>query len=305
LEEGLSSATEKKNATASAFNNASETVLCFGRMVRFTHTVFALPFALSGLALATTVAPFRWNVLIWVLVAMVAARSAAMGFNRIVDRDYDALNPRTAGREIPTGQVSFPAAVAFVAISSALFIFSAFMLNSLCGWLSLPALAVLFFYSLTKRFTWTSQFFLGLSLGISPIGAWLAHTGYLDWRVFVLAAAVLFWVAGFDIFYSCLDLDEDMKRGLFSVPRRWGIRAGIWIARLQHLATAALLISLFWLFPLGQAYLLGIALVVFILAVEDFLVGPDDMSRAMLAFNLNGTVSILYFFAVLAGLIWK
>lgn len=191
---------------------AADKVILFSKLVKFTHTIFALPFALAGLALATTVAPFSWHVLIWVLLAMVTARSAAMSFNRIVDRKFDALNPRTSDREIPAGKISIRSAWIFVFLSSSLFILSAFMLNPLCGWLSPVALAILFFYSLTKRFTWASQIFLGLSLGISPIGAWLALTGSLDPRILVLSGAVLCWVAGFDIYYSCLDFDFDKSR---------------------------------------------------------------------------------------------
>lgn len=295
----------KENSVATNLQKAGNGIVRFGRMVRFTHTVFALPFALSGLALATTEAPFRWEVLLWVLVAMVSARSAAMGFNRIVDRDIDALNPRTAVREIPTGQISVVGAVVFVVLSSAVFIFSAFMLNPLCGWLSLPTLAVLFFYSLTKRFTWTSQFFLGLSLAISPAGAWLALTGSFDLRVLVLTAAVLLWVAGFDIFYSCLDLEFDLGQGLFSVPQRWGKAAGIWLARILHLLTVILVFSLYWLFPLATVYLAGAAVVAVILVIEDLLVSPRDLSRAMLAFNLNGAVSILFLISVLVGVLWR
>ena len=274
----------------------------FGRLVRFTHTVFALPFALSGLALATLETPFRWYVLLWILVAMIAARSAAMAFNRIVDRRFDSLNPRTENREIPTGSVSISQAAAFVLLSSALFVLSAFMLNPLCGWLSPLALAALFFYSLTKRFTWMSQFFLGLSLAIAPVGAWLALTGVFDWRILILSAAVLFWVAGFDIFYSCLDMEFDRRHGLFSIPQRWGLKGGIRLARLLHLFTAALLLSLYWLFDLGILYLVGVTVVAVILVVEDYIIKSNDLSRAMLAFNLNGVVSILYFVFMFADL---
>jgi 4-hydroxybenzoate polyprenyltransferase len=275
----------------------------FGRLVRFSHTVFALPFALAGLALATTVAPFHWQQLLWVLAAMVTARSAAMGFNRIVDRHFDARNPRTKIREIPSGQVSVTAAVSFVVASSAAFFFSAFMLNPLCGWLSPVALAIVFFYSLTKRFTWTSQFFLGLSLAVAPVGAWLAVTGGFEWRIFILAGIVLLWVAGFDIFYAIADVEFDRAAGLFSMPQRWGVRRAILIARILHLCAAALILCLPLAFDLGAIYLTGALVVVAILAVEDFLVDPDDTRRTMLAFNLNGAVSILFFLAILAD-IW-
>lgn len=284
---------------------AAEKVVSFSKLVKFTHTVFALPFALSGLALATTVSPFSWNVLLWVLVAMVTARSAAMSFNRIVDRKFDALNPRTADREIPAGKISIRSAWIFVLLSSGLFVLSAFMLNPLCGWLSPVALAVLFFYSLTKRFTWAAQIFLGISLGISPIGAWLALTGSMDPRILVLSGAVLFWVAGFDIYYSCLDFDFDKKAELMSVPTRWGIKGAIRIARLQHLVTAVFILSLYFLFPLSWVYLAGAIIVIIILVIEDFIVKHDDLSRAMLAFNLNGAVSILFFLSIVAGLVFK
>jgi 4-hydroxybenzoate polyprenyltransferase len=277
----------------------------YGRFVRFSHSVFALPFALSGLALATLETPFRWEVLLWVGVAMVAARSSAMGFNRIVDRHYDAANPRTSARELPAGAISLKGAWAFVIVSSAVFIASAWLLNRLCGMLSPIALAILFFYSITKRFTWTSQFWLGLSLGISPIGAWMALTGRFDARVLPMAAAVLLWVAAFDIYYSCLDLEFDEAEGLYSVPRRWGIAGGIWIARVMHLITAALLIATYWLFPLGLAYLIGVSAVVILLAIENIMVSPRNLSRVMTAFNLNGPVSVVYFLAVIAGLVWR
>ena len=297
---------EKRNGQIrKKLSAAADKMILFSKLVKFTHTIFALPFALAGLALATTVTPFRWDVLLWVLVAMVTARSSAMSFNRIVDRKFDALNPRTAGREIPTGKISLRSAWIFVVLSSALFVVSAFMLNPLCGWLSPVALAILFFYSLTKRFTWAAQIFLGISLGISPIGAWMALTGTLDPRIFVLSGAVLFWVAGFDIYYSCLDVEFDKKADLMSVPTRWGIKGAIQIARLQHLVTAVLILSLYWLFPLSWIYLVGAAIVIVILIIEDFIVKHDDLSRAMLAFNLNGAVSILFFLAIVAGLVFN
>jgi len=277
----------------------------YSKFVRFAHSIFALPFALAGLALATTEAPFRWDVLGWVVVAMVAARSAAMGFNRIVDRKLDLLNPRTAGRELPQNKISMFEAWAFVLASSAVFVLAAFMLNWLCALLSPVALATLFFYSLTKRLTWTSQFFLGLSLAIAPAGAWVALTGTLDWRIMPLFAAVLLWVTGFDIFYSLLDLEFDREHGLRSVPGRWGATGGILIARLLHATAAVLLLSLFWLFDLGVLYLVGTAGVALLLGVEDLMVNPRDTTRVLTAFNLNGFVSILYLLAVVGGLAWR
>ncbi|HUX08343.1 MAG TPA: UbiA-like polyprenyltransferase [Acidobacteriota bacterium] len=286
-------------------SNAVKALGRYGKLVRFSHSVFALPFALSGLALATLETPFRWEVLLWVAVAMVAARSAAMGFNRIVDRHYDARNPRTITRQLPSGGVTLPGAWVLVFFSSAIFFGAAWMLNPLCGWLSPFALAILLFYSVTKRFTWTSQFWLGLSLGISPIGAWMALTGAFDARILPMSAAVLLWVAGFDIFYSCLDFEFDRAEKLHSVPQRWGITGGIWIARVMHLLTAVLLIATHWLYPFGPGYLIGVIVVIAILTVEDLMVRPHDLSRVMTAFNLNGPVSIVYYFAVLVGIIWR
>lgn len=268
-------------------------------MVRFSHTVFALPFALAGYLLAIRNHSFQPLILLWILLCMVTARSAAMAFNRVVDRDVDAENPRTAEREIPRGSISVPAAVLFIAGNSVLFVFFAFLINPLCGWLSFPALAVLFFYSLTKRFTWTSQFFLGLSLAIAPVGAWLAVTGAFDLRIFLLAGAVLLWVAGFDIFYSALDFDFDKGKGLNSIPVRWGISNAIWIARALHMLTIALLFSIYFAFNLGFVYLAGCAIVSLILLIEDYLVSANDLGKAMLAFNLNGMVSLLYAVVVL------
>lgn len=286
--------TSDRNAPAQPETGLLALILKFARFVRFSHTVFALPFAFAGMALAVRETAFRWDVFGWVLAAMVTARSAAMGFNRIVDRRWDALNPRTAQRDIPAGRISVAAAGGFVALMSALFILSAFMLNPLCGWLSPLALAIVCFYSLTKRFTWTSQFFLGLSLAIAPVGAWMAQTGGLDLRILALSGAVLFWVAGFDIFYSLADLDFDARHGLLSVPRRWGVAGAIRLARLLHFLSAALILWTFWLFDLGWIYFAGALVIAVILAIEDSLVRTADTSKAMLAFNLNGSVSILF-----------
>jgi len=291
---------KKKNNFAGSL---AERTSVYGSFVRFSHSIFALPFALSGLVLAAREHPFRWEMLLWVVVAMVTARSAAMGFNRIVDRRLDALNPRTNNRDLPRGRLSVGSAWIFVVVSSLVFVGAAWALNPLCGWLSPVALGITFFYSLSKRFTWTSQFFLGLSLAVAPVGAWLAVTGAFDWRIWPLTAAVLFWVAGFDIFYSCMDMDFDLKQGLRSVPGRWGVAGAIWIARASHAATAVLLIAQYWIFELGFLYLTGAALTVIILAIEDAMVRADNLSRVMTAFNLNGWVSILFFLSILAGLV--
>jgi 4-hydroxybenzoate polyprenyltransferase len=270
----------------------------FLSLVRFSHTVFALPFALAGFILASRDCGFEWIVLLWVLLCMVTARNAAMGFNRIVDRDIDSLNPRTMERELPKGSLRLSSAIIFTVINTLLFVLFAFMLNQLCGWLSLPALGILFLYSLSKRFTWGSQLILGLSLAIAPIGAWLAVCGEFDPRIFLMAGAVLFWVAGFDIFYASLDYDFDVAHGLNSIPAKWGVGAALVIARILHLISIGFMISIFFAFSLGMLYLVGTAVVGAVLIFEGLLVRKDDLSKAMLAFNLNGFVSLFYIFVI-------
>lgn len=270
-------------------------VLDYGRMIRFSHSVFALPFALTSAALAAREGGVSGRQVLWIVVAMVAARSAAMGWNRLVDHEIDARNPRTAGRELPRGALSRAAVRAFVAFSTAVFVLAAAMLNPLCLALSPLALAIVFGYSYTKRFTAASHLVLGLSLAVAPVGAWLAIRGRFEVAPLVLAAGVLFWVAGFDTIYACPDAEFDRREGLFSLPACLGVARALGLARLMHVITVVLLLALFWLSPLHPLYLGGVAAVAGLLAWEHTLVRPGDLSRVMQAFNLNGWVSIGYF----------
>jgi 4-hydroxybenzoate polyprenyltransferase len=276
-------------------------IVDYGRMIRFSHSVFALPFALTSAALAARAGGVSARQLLWIVVAMVAARSAAMGFNRLVDRGIDARNPRTVGRELPRGALSPKQVGVFVAMSSAVLVLAAAMLNPLCLALSPLALAIVFGYSYTKRFTAAAHLVLGLSLAVAPVGAWLAIRGRFDAVPLVLGAGVLFWVAGFDTIYACPDADFDRREGLFSLPARLGVARALALARLMHVVAFLLLLSLYWLSPLHALYLAGMAAVGALLAWEHTLVRPGDLSRVMQAFNLNGWVSLGYFVSTAAA----
>ncbi len=269
-------------------------------MIKFEHSVFALPFALTGALLAFREIHLAWPVfgmkLLWIVVAMVGARSAAMTFNRILDADIDARNPRTRMRHLPSGTLGAGFAWAFVLVSILVFLLAARALNPLCLKLAPLALAIIFFYSFTKRFTAFSHLILGFSLGIAPAAAWIAVTGSLDPRILWLTAAVTFWTAGFDVIYSCQDYEFDVGAGLFSLPRRFGIAGALWIARLLHLAMIVCLIALSITFALGWLSLAGIAAVLALLLYEHSLVKANDLSRVDAAFfNVNGYVSVLLF----------
>lgn len=264
--------------------------------IRFSHSVFALPFALTGALLAWQRAPFAWREILWVIVAMVSARSAAMGFNRLVDARMDALNPRTAMREIPRGLLSRRDASLFVFVMSTIFIYAAFQLNPLCGWLSPVALAIVFWYSLAKRFTSYTQAFLGLAMAVAPVGGWLAAGGRPGApEPWLLGLAIGLWVGGFDILYACQDLDFDRAHGLNSIPVRFGVARSLAISRVMHVGTVACMTALAWLLPLGPIYLGGVALVAALLVYEQSLVSEHDLSQVKRAFDLNGWVGILYF----------
>ena len=275
--------------------------------VRFSHTVFALPFALSGALLAAREAPVtsvEWMTIGWILVAMVAARSAAMGFNRLADARFDALNPRTANRELPRGAMRTREATLFVAASSLVFVFAAWRLNPICFALSPVALAIVFWYSLAKRYTTWTQLFLGLAMAVAPVGGWLAVGGRGGWEPWLLGLAIGAWVGGFDVLYACQDLEFDRAHGLQSIPVRFGVRASLAISRLMHLVAVASLAGLAWIAPLPAFYLAGVAVVALLLAYEQSLVRADDLSQVKRAFDMNGYVGILYFL-VLAASIWK
>ena len=271
--------------------------------IRFSHSVFALPFALTGALLAWQQAPFAWRQVLWVIVAMVSARSAAMGFNRLVDADKDALNPRTAMREIPRGVLSRRAATIFVAIASAVFIAASFQLNRVCGLLSPVALAIVFWYSLAKRFTSYTQAFLGLAMAVAPVGGWLAAGGPIGApEPWLLGLAIGLWVGGFDILYACQDLDFDRSHGLNSIPVRFGVAQSLWISRAMHVATVICMAALGVMLQLGPIYLGGVALVAALLIYEQSLVSENDLSQVKRAFDLNGWVGILYFLTTGAAL---
>lgn len=264
-------------------------------MIKFEHTVFALPFAFTGAVLAAWGIP-SWRTVFWIAAAMVGARSAAMGFNRWADRDIDAANPRTKDRALPKRLVTPAQVMAFTIASSTLFVFSAYKLNRLSFVLSPLALAVVFFYSFTKRFTFLSHAFLGLAISMAPMGAWIAVSGRIDPPALVLGGSVLFWLIGFDILYALQDIDFDRKAGLHSIPQQFGIRYSLWMARAAHLLTSVGLLSLFFVLPLGWLYLIGAVTAFGLLVYEHSLVSEDDLSRLDIAFfNMNGYLSVTVF----------
>lgn len=267
-------------------------------MIKFEHSVFALPFALTGALLAVRDAGYRLEVarFFWIVVAMIGARSAAMAFNRLLDTEIDARNPRTRMRHLPAGVLSKTFTWGFVLASSAVFIGAAGALNRLCLILAPLALAIVFFYSFTKRFTAFSHLVLGLALGIAPAAAWIAVQGRLDPAILWLTAAVMFWTAGFDIIYSCQDYEFDTSAGLFSLPARLGISGALRVARLFHVAMIACMIALVYSFGLGWLAAAGIVVTAGILIYEHKLVKPEDLSRVNVAFfNLNAYVSVVFF----------
>ena len=278
-------------------------------MIKWEHSIFALPFALTGAMLAAHAYPpaahISWLAakLGWIVLCMISARSAAMAFNRWADADLDAANPRTRMRAIPAGMLTRNFAAGFTLIMSALFLFGAWRLNRLTLILSPVVLAVLFLYSYTKRFTRWSHLFLGLALGIAPTGAWIAIRGSLDPRILVLTLAVLFWVAGFDVLYACQDEAHDRSTGLYSIPATLGLAAAFWIARTMHLVMLALLVWLAILFQLGPIAAVGIVAVAALLFWEHTLVSPRDLSRLNAAFfTMNGVIAIIFFVFVAADL---
>lgn len=269
-------------------------------MIKFEHSVFALPFALTGALLAWRDAGFRipglgWRFL-WIVVAMVSARSAAMAFNRILDADIDARNRRTANRHLPAGLLSTGFAWGFTLVSSLVFVWAARQLGFICFVLAPVVLAILFFYSFSKRFTLFSHLILGFCLGMAPAAAWIAMRGTLDARILWLTAAVMFWTAGFDVIYACQDFEFDCSEGLCSIPRRFGLAGALRIARALHLAMIACLVALVVTFHLAALSWFGIAAVIALLIYEHRLVTPHDFSRVNAAFfTVNGYVSLLFF----------
>jgi 4-hydroxybenzoate polyprenyltransferase len=288
---------------------ALATVRTWGTLVKFSHSVFALPFAFVGAALAAVGHPITLRQVAWIAVAMVGARNAAMGFNRLADHAIDARNPRTAGRELPAGRLTRAAVWTATLLLAVIFVGASFALNPLCGALSPLALLIVFGYSYTKRFTWGSHFVLGLSLAIAPVGAWVAVRGsfagpdaFVPW---LLAASVVLWVAGFDVVYACQDVDVDRADGLHSIPARLGIPRALLLARTLHGGAVAAMAGVGLAAGLGGVYWVGLLGIAGLLAWEHRLLRSDDLSRVGLAFfNLNGIVSVAYLGLVLASL-WR
>ena len=270
--------------------------------VRFSHSVFALPFALTGALLAWRERPFAWSQVAWIVVCMVSARSAAMGFNRLVDARFDALNPRTAMRELPRGAMSRWEAALFVAVSSVVFVFAASQLSTLCMALAPVALAIIFWYSLAKRYTSYTQLFLGLAMAVAPVGGWIAAGGRGGPEPWLLGLAIGLGVGGFDILYACQDVDFDRGHGLRSIPARFGVPRAILLSRLMHVTTILAMAMLWRAANLPGLYLVGVVIVAALLAYEQSLVSADDLSQVKKAFDLNGYVGIVYFAATALAL---
>src|SRR5688500_2610260 len=283
---------------ARGLNPTMTPLATYGSFVRFSHSVFALPFALTGALLAVHRGGDRaldgiGRRLFWIVIAMVAARSAAMGFNRLVDADYDAANPRTAGREIPRGVMSKREARLFVLASTAVFVLAAWMLGPLCLLLSPVALAIVFWYSLAKRVTSYTQLFLGLAMAVAPVGGWLAAGGRPGAvEPWLLGLAIGCWVGGFDVLYACQDLAVDRAQGLHSIPVRFGVAPSLVISRAMHAIAVAALAGLGAVADLGWIYLAGVAGVAALLVYEQSLVSERDLSQVKRAFDLNGYVGI-------------
>jgi 4-hydroxybenzoate polyprenyltransferase len=272
-------------------------------MIKWEHSIFALPFALCGAMLAAGGVP-AWHQLVWIIVAMISARSAAMAFNRVADAAIDAANPRTQTRALPTGTLTPSFVTTFVVISCAVFVLAASQLNHLTLILSPLALAIVLLYSYTKRFTRWSHLVLGFALGIAPAAAWIAVRASLDLRILLLTAAVTFWVGGFDVLYACQDFDFDCEAGLHSLPRYFGIRAALVIARLFHVIMLLLLITLVITFGLGKFAIAGVVAVAILLAYEHSLVSSHDLSKLNAAFfTMNGVISVVFFVFVAADLL--
>jgi 4-hydroxybenzoate polyprenyltransferase len=291
---------------ASDTNPAPGVILRFGRMIKFEHTLFALPFAMAAAAIAARGRGLSPARVAGIVIAMAGARTAAMGFNRIIDRHIDARNPRTARREIPAGAISLPAAWTMTLIASVVFVGAAAALGPLCLALSPVALFFLYGYSFTKRFTSLCHLFLGLAIASGPAGAWIAVRGDFGWTPGLLMIAVTSWIAGFDVLYALSDRDFDRKVGLHSIPARFGVTGSLAISALLHLVTIGALLALAPIGHLGVPYLIGVVLVIALLVYEHAILRPTDLSRLGVAFfNLNGYVSVVFFVATLADVLLR
>jgi len=293
------------NSTPRPSGNANKTagwmarLYTYGRMIKFTHTVFALPFALVTVILVQRRYPLRIIDIGWIILAMVGARSAAMGFNRVIDAHIDGKNPRTRMREIPSGQISATAAWIFILLSAGLFLIAAAMLGRQCSFLAIPVLVILFFYSYTKRFTWLSHLFLGFAISLAPWGVWVALTKTFSGPIWLLSLALLTYIAGFDILYACQDIAFDRKVGLYSVPARFGVRRALKISTTLHVVAFSAFAAIHPVFQMNEAYLITLIIIGLLLVIEHRIVNPDDISKVNVAFfHMNSLVSVVLFLGV-------
>ncbi len=292
---GKSCPGQSNSALVAFVRNLSEKTVLYLRMIKFSHSVFALPFALTSALIAAGGIP-DGITFFWVVAAMVSARTAAMGLNRIIDRDIDSRNPRTSGREIPAGKIKVREAALFVIIATAVFVLSAYMLNPLCLKLSWVALFFIALYSYTKRFTWASHFVLGITISAAPVGAWIAVTGTFDPRILFLGLSVVLWLAGFDILYALQDIEFDTRSGLYSIPKRFGIRNSLRISRACHILTWLLLLLTGTSFQMAPPFYVGVAVAALLLLYEHSLVKARNLSKLNKAFfDMNGYISITIF----------
>ncbi|NOX20608.1 MAG: UbiA family prenyltransferase [Nitrospirae bacterium] len=278
-------------------------IVLYLRMIKFSHSVFALPFAFTAAVLASRGVPDLHTIL-WITVAMVSGRSAAMGLNRVIDREIDAKNPRTSQREIPSGKIKITEAWLFIIVSLGVFVYSAYRLNPLCLKLSPVAIAFFVVYPFTKRFTWLCHLVLGIAIAGAPLGAWIAVKGEISMEIFFLVLAVVFWLAGFDTLYALQDVEFDKGYGIYSIPQKFGIKKAIYISRVFHLLTWLLLLVTALVFKLGIIFYIGLGIVGALLFYEHRLVREDDLSKLDMAFfNMNGYISLTVFFFTFADLL--
>lgn len=282
-------------------------VRIFLEMIKFEHTIFALPFAFIGALLGAVETEGRlpsWAEIGWILLAMFGARTAAMGLNRLIDRAIDKRNPRTENRALPAGLIRSGEVLLFIVISFVLLFYASYRLDPICVQLMPIAVFMLVIYSYTKRFTWLCHVVLGLTIGLAPLGGWVAVTGSFSLTAWLLYLSVVMWIAGFDIIYACQDYEFDRKEGLHSIPARFGVEGALRIARAFHIVTAAGFLALFWMTDLSWGYLVGTVAAACILMYEHWLVKPSDMSRVQTAFfTMNGTLSIVLFVFTLFDLV--
>lgn len=282
-----------------------ERVRTYGKMIKFSHTIFALPFALSAVILAHQKTPVTFFGFFWILVAMTSARSAAMGFNRVVDYRIDKKNPRTEKREIPNGDISIVSSVGFIIGCSFIFILSAYMLGKLCFILSFPVLALLLGYSLVKRFSSWCHLFLGFAIGLSPLGAWIAVTGEFSFSILTLCIALMTNIAGFDILYACQDTEFDKENGLFSIPARFGIKKAMRISTYLHIISFLFFLLVLPVFSLGTIYFFAVVIIGAAMVIEHLLVHPEDLSNINIAFfHMNSIISVVLFLGVFLDVVF-